>query len=118
VYNLAESDGFSLHFASLDGKVDRKIFKTEHPAIYAAPGYLLFRRGHTLTAQRFDSESGNLRGDEAPIASPVVVTAGTADQLGSFSASDNGVLAFREDVQDTPNRFTVIVNWPSLLKKK
>ena len=58
-------------------------------------GYLLFVRGDTLTAQAIDPESGNLRGDPAPIANHIGTTAGITDQLGSFSASDNGVLAFR-----------------------
>jgi hypothetical protein len=43
---------------------------------------------------------------------------GTVDLLGAFSASDNGVLVFRSDVKEPPNSFTVIVNWPSLVKKK
>ena len=99
MYNAAETEdaatGISLHFASLDGKVDRQILTGEHAAIYAGPGYLLYRYGDTLTAQGIDPESGNLRGDPAPIAGPIGTTAGIIDQLGSFSASDNGVLAFR-----------------------
>ena len=99
MYNTAETEdaaaGISLHFASLDGKVDRQILTGEHAAIYAGPGYLLYRHGDTLTAQGIDPESGKLRGDPAPITGPIGTAAGIADQLGSFSASDNGVLAFR-----------------------
>jgi hypothetical protein len=89
------STGMSLHLASLDGKVDRPILSGDHAAIYAGPGYLLYLRGDTLTAQAIDPEVGQLRGGSAPIAGPVGTTAGITDQLGSFSASDNGVLAFR-----------------------
>ena len=86
--------GMSLHLASLDGKVDRAILTSEHAAIYAG-GYLLSVRGDMLTAQAIDPESGTLRGDPAPIANHIGTTAGLTDQLGSFSASENGVLAFR-----------------------
>ena len=118
MYNATASDGFSVHFASLDGKVDREITKTEHPAIYTGPGYLLSRRGDTLTAQAIDPGSGRLRGAPTTIVDAIGISRGTVDLLGSFSASDNGVLAFRSDVKEAPNSFTVIVNWPSLLKKK
>jgi hypothetical protein len=120
LYNVAQTDGaaatgFSLHLASLDGKVDRQILTGERAAIYAGPGYLLFLRGDTLTAQAIDPASGKLRGHPAEVAGPIATAEGITDQLGSFSASDNGVLAFRSGAT---NRFTVMVNWPSLLKKK
>jgi hypothetical protein len=57
-YNVAGTEGavpgISLHFASLDGKVERQILTCEHAAIYAGPGYLLYLRGNTLTAQAID----------------------------------------------------------------
>jgi hypothetical protein len=127
LYNQSHGEGegdtrFSLHLASLDGKVDQQILAGEHAAIYAGPGYLLSLRGNTLTAQAIDPVSGELRGGPAAIAGPIATTAGITDQLGSFSASDNGVLAFRSGAvpleQEPTNRFTVIVNWPSLLKKQ
>jgi hypothetical protein len=118
MYNAAVSDGFSVHFASLDGKVDREIIKNEHPAIYTGPGYLLSRRGEMLTAQAVDGRSGKLLGARTPIVDSIGISGGTVDLLGSFSASDNGVLVFRSDVKEPPYNFTVIVNWPSLLKKK
>jgi hypothetical protein len=118
VYNIAESDSFSVRFASLDGKVDRELLKTEHPAIYTGPGYLLSRRGDALIAQPVDPKNGELRGVSTPIAGAIGIAAGTIDLLGSFSASNNGVLVFRSDVKEAPNSFTVIVNWPWLLKKK
>jgi hypothetical protein len=118
IYNEAVSDGFSVHFCSLDGKPDREILRTEHPAIYSGPGYLLSRRGDTLTAQVIDPGSGSLSGAPTTIVESVGKSGGTVDLLGAFSASDNGVLVFRSDVKEPPNSFTVIVNWPSLVKKK
>jgi hypothetical protein len=111
----AAQPGPLLHLASLDGKVDREILKTEHPSIYAGPGYLLSLRGDVLMAQAWDPRSGQLRGDARPIATSLGDSGVGTDRLGSFSASDNGVLAFRREKAE--NSFTVIVNWPSLLTK-
>jgi hypothetical protein len=91
----------SVHLISMDGKVDRQLLTTERAALYAEPGYLLYLRGDTLTAQAVDPDSGKLRGDPAPVASPIARDLGTADFVtttaapGAFSASGNGVLAFR-----------------------
>jgi hypothetical protein len=111
----------SLHLATLDTKVDREILKTERPTVYAGPGYLLSLRGDVLTAQQIDPESGALRGGPTPIVGSVAAGDRAVDRLGSFSASDNGVLVFRtggalpdEGVGDS---FTVIMNWPSLLNR-
>ena len=99
IYNAAKTDGgatvsFSLHFASLDGKVDRQILTGEHAAVYAEPGYLLYLRGDALTAQAIDPDSGKSRGEATPIARPIGL-ATPVDNLGAFSTSSNGVLAFR-----------------------
>jgi hypothetical protein len=126
IYNAAKTDGegatsFSLHLATLDGKVDRQILTAAHPAIYTSPGYLLYLRGDTLMEQVIDPESGKLGGDPAVVVNSIGSTEGIIDLLGSFSASANGVLAFRRAIvppeQKAANSFTVIVNWPSLLKK-
>ena len=108
-YNAAEGEGvaatgFSLHLASLDGKVDRQLLTAEHAAVYAGPGYLLYRRGDTLMAQAIDPKNGDLRGGPSPIANSIATTVGIVDQLGSFSASDNGVLVFRRGAAIAQNR--------------
>jgi len=58
-------------------------------------GHLLFNRGETLLAQRFDAGALRLEGDEFPVAERVAVQ-GNPSQAAFFSASDNGVLAYRE----------------------
>ncbi len=83
----------SVHLISIDGKVDRQLLTTERAALYAEPGYLLYLRGDTLTAQAVDPDSGKLRGDPAPVASPVARDL-PSPTPGAFSASGNGVLAF------------------------
>ena len=56
-------------------------------------GLLLYLRGDTLMAQAIDPDSGKLRGDPTPAASLVAVVPSVSDPF--FSASGNGVLAFR-----------------------
>ena len=105
IYNASRQGrtaGVSVRLASLDGKVDRQLFTAERAALYAGPGYLLFLRGDTLTAQAIDPESGKLRGDPSPVVSPI----GTYDfsDPGAFSASSNGVLTFRRGSVVTEDR--------------
>ena len=125
LYNTEIEEGttsrVSLHLASLDAKVDRQILKTERPSVYAGPGYLLSLSGDVLTAQQIDPESGALRGDPMPIVDSVAAGDRATDRLGSFSASDNGVLVFRTVAalpeHSAGNSFSVIRNWPSLLNR-
>jgi len=61
--------------------------------VYVPPGYLLFHRQGTLMAQPFDADRLQLSGEAVPIVEGVEFNpfGGVAD----FSASDNGVLAYR-----------------------
>jgi hypothetical protein len=110
----------SVRISSLDGTVDREIRLAERPSVYAAPGYLLSIRGDTLTAQAIDPQDGTVRGELQPIAGPVGSSDLGSDRLGAFSASNNGVLVFRNAAvpggPQAANSFTVIQNWPSLLR--
>src|SRR5262249_30909647 len=56
------------------------------PATYAPPGYLLFVRGRTLTAQPFDQKRFAFAGEAIPI----------AEQVGSYAVSQNEVLVYRK----------------------
>ena len=60
---------------------------------YAPPGYLLFVREGTLMAQSFDASRLELSGEPLPVAEQVVSDPVFGD--GMFSASVNGVLAYR-----------------------
>ena len=84
---------YTVHALSVDGKVDRLLTTTPAPAIYAEPGYLLFVRGNLLLAQRFDPKRLSLSGGATPVVDHIGASA--AGPLGAFSASNNGVLAFR-----------------------
>jgi Tol biopolymer transport system component len=93
-YNGSPGSGVSVQIASLDGRQQRPLFRSERAALYAAPGYLIFLRGDILHAQAMDPASGQLRGEPLPIAGPVERGNGSVDP-GVFSVSDNGVLAYR-----------------------
>ena len=97
LYNEAKNAGTpqaasQVHLASIDDKVDRKLLTTDTPALFASPGYLLYRRGTFLMAQRFDPKSGQALGDAVPAVDGVSMPEGNTTVF--FSASSNGVLAF------------------------
>ena len=81
---------------SLDSNDVKQVLADDAPAIYAAPGWLLFVRNGALMAQTFDADNRELTGDALQITRP------TADVSLSgipFSVSDNGVLVWQGDRQ-------------------
>jgi len=95
-------ENYAVCVATLDGKEAKRILSTGAQAVYvplsAKPssakneeGHLLFLREGTLLAQPFDSRSLMLTGDAFPIAEQVW----SYRTFGVFSASRNGVLAYR-----------------------
>jgi serine/threonine protein kinase len=77
------------------GSTNRKqVLSSGNRAIYVNPGYLLFVRGSTLMAQRFDAGKLETTGDAVPVAEQVHSFSEGAMMLGHFSASQNGVLAY------------------------
>jgi serine/threonine protein kinase len=71
---------------------EKFLLQADSDALYAPPGYLLFLRGDTLMAQRFDAGSQKLEGEVFPVAEHV----GSPSQfrLGLFSVSRTGLLIF------------------------
>jgi Tol biopolymer transport system component/predicted Ser/Thr protein kinase len=77
---------------SLDSKETRALAPAQSLVTYAPPGHLLFVRESTLVAQPFDAKAMKTTGEPVPLAEHV----GTiATGLARFSASRNGVLAYR-----------------------
>jgi eukaryotic-like serine/threonine-protein kinase len=76
---------------SLDSPTSRRLFASDTQAVYAQPGHLLFGRGQSLLAQPFDLRTLTTRGEPAVLVDEVVLDGWWLD----FSASENGVLAFR-----------------------
>ncbi|HET6199252.1 MAG: protein kinase [Candidatus Acidiferrales bacterium] len=83
----------SIMVGSLDSKETKFLFHSHSNAIYAS-GNVLFLRQNTLMAQPFDTKRLELDGDAVPIAEDVEDVAPRVQ--GSFSASDNGTLAYLE----------------------
>jgi serine/threonine protein kinase len=81
-----------VYLGSLDSPERSLLLPAKSNAVYVAPGFLLFVRERSLMAQGFDPEKGELRGDAFPITDATGLDA--ARGIGSFSASDNGVIAF------------------------
>ncbi len=70
---------------------------------YVPPGRALFVREGTLVAQTFDAGSGRLTGNPVPLATGVYDIFPRTGR-SSFSVSDNGVLAFLQELA-TESRF-------------
>jgi eukaryotic-like serine/threonine-protein kinase len=81
----------TLYYASLDGRENRPLFRSQSNAIYSS-GYLLFARGDQLMAQSFDPASGTL-GDE-----PKSVAKGVMNDISTWhmdaAAGGDGLLVF------------------------
>jgi eukaryotic-like serine/threonine-protein kinase len=80
-----------LYYASLDGRENRPLFRSQTNAVYAS-GFLLFGRGEQLMAQPFNPSSGTLSGEPQNVAKGVMNDASTWHM--DASASDDGLLVF------------------------
>ena len=88
-HNPSQAANDAVYYASLDGRENRQLFRSQSNAIYSN-GYLLFARSEQLMAQPFDPGSGTLSGE------PQSVATGIVDDVSTWhmdaSASDNGLL--------------------------
>jgi len=95
-----EDGGFApngIWVASLDSGQAHRLLDTSSYAEYAPPGYLLYARDGALLAHPFDAAKLRLRGEPVPIGervASIAVTSTSSVGLPSFSASQNGVLAY------------------------
>lgn len=94
----AKVEARGIYLGSLGSPERRHLVPADWGAVYAlgprGKGYLLFLRGRTLLAQSFDASGLGLEGEPSPIADEVWYDE-TVPGLTSFSASGNGVLAYR-----------------------
>ncbi|HUM01071.1 MAG TPA: protein kinase [Thermoanaerobaculia bacterium] len=84
-----------VRIGSLDGRVQKRLFRATSGAVYVPPGYLLFARGRTLLAQGFDPGRLELKGEAFPVVEGIQVFPNSG--LAVFSASQNGILAYQSD---------------------
>ena len=79
---------------ALDSKDRRTLIEGETNAQYAEPGFIVFRRGATVFAQRFDAESQSLHGDPVQVAGGITTNA--SDGRGAFEVSHTGALLYHQ----------------------
>jgi Tol biopolymer transport system component len=83
----------AIFLGSLDSKERALLISGASNAIYSAAGFLIYGRGESLLAQPFDVEKLRLAGEPFPVAEQVARY--PDDNWSLFSASENGVLAYR-----------------------
>jgi eukaryotic-like serine/threonine-protein kinase len=94
-----------LYVGEVGSDTRRLLLQGEHPAIYAAPGYLVFTRAGSIVAQSFDVKHLELRGEMVALVAtaeywPAPVHGGSAifqnwfGQWPSFSTSEAGTLTY------------------------
>lgn len=95
IYVLFSSDKAreGVFVGALDSGETKRIMAGDSNVAYSPPGYLLFARGSTLIAHAIDLDRLELTGEPLPVAENVA--RGLPIPYGSFSVSDNGVLAYR-----------------------
>ena len=81
------------YVASIDSTDSTLVLQADSSNAIYSQGHLLFLLGTTLMAQPFDPERLVLSGEPTPVAEPIQTQSPVP--IGMFSASANGVLAYR-----------------------
>ncbi|MGA2745416.1 MAG: protein kinase [Candidatus Sulfotelmatobacter sp.] len=89
--NHAVAANDAIYYASVDGSVNKPLFKSQSNAIYA-DGYILFARNEQLLAQAFNPSSGTVSGEPQPLVRGVVNDSVTWHM--DASASSDGLLIY------------------------
>ncbi len=91
--NFSSKDkDLGIYVGKLGSKETQFLLQADSQALYAAPGYLLFLRGNTLMAHRFDAGSVKLKGEAFPVAENVPSPQNY--RLGIFGVSGTGELVY------------------------
>ena len=89
----AQPDRAGIYVGALDSQERVRVSTARSSALYSPSGHLLFVQGGTLVAQAFDGFKLRVTGPPSPVAAQVAFNVGTG--RGTFSVSQNSVLAFR-----------------------
>jgi len=93
-----------VRIGDLSTRAYRTVAQGDGNDAYAAPGYLLFRQGDDLVAQRFDPQKLATAGDPVRVVEKIYFI--TVNGYGMFSVSQNGALAYQDG---GPN--TTVLEW-------
>ena len=88
-HDVTKAANNMIYYASVDGSVNKPLFKSQSNAIYA-DGYILFARNDQLMAQSFNPSSGSLSGQPQPLIRGVMNDPTTWHM--DVSASNDGLL--------------------------
>jgi Tol biopolymer transport system component len=88
----AKPENSGTYLGSLDSPKRKRIHDGLANAVYAPPGYLIFRTGTSLMARRFDFRRAEVSGD--PLRLVDGVATGNPPFYSIFSVSENGILAY------------------------
>jgi eukaryotic-like serine/threonine-protein kinase len=97
-----------VYVGSIDSKERMRLFSSESPAIYAAPGYLLFNRANAVFAQPFSANDLKLTGEPIRLSDAAFRLQGGTNlspneqKLANISVSQTGVLAYRSAASAAP----------------
>ena len=105
VIRSTQANRTGLYVGQVGRNEPRLLLRGEHPAIYAAPGYLLFTRAGNIVAQPFDLRRLELSGEPTSLVgrseySPTPLQGGDITSLissgvwPSFSVSETGILTY------------------------
>ncbi len=84
-----------LYVVSLaSGDKPKQLLAVKSLAVYAPPGYLIYRRGESLVAHPFDARTRQLSGEPVEVADHVWFDP-SFTALASFSVTRSGLLAYR-----------------------
>jgi serine/threonine protein kinase/Tol biopolymer transport system component len=90
---IGTGEGTAVYASSLESKESKLLLRANSNVEYAQ-GYLLYLRGTTLMAQRFDARRLELVGEALPLVEQVQDTL-RSPTVGVFSVSENGLLAYQ-----------------------
>jgi serine/threonine protein kinase len=94
------SDSSAIFVAALDGRDRKLLLNADSNPLYASPGYLLFARNATLTAQSLDVRKLELTGEPFPVAEQIAYN--NSNSYSNASVSADGTLAYLSG--GVPNR--------------
>jgi serine/threonine protein kinase len=90
-HDASKAENNVVYYASLDGRENRVLFRSQTNAVYAN-GFLLFGRGDQIIAQPFNPSTGAASGEPQTVAKGVMNDSSTWHM--DASASNDGLLVF------------------------
>jgi serine/threonine protein kinase len=90
--SAAGTSDLGIYIGEIGSSETKFLLQADSDALYVSPGYLLFLRGETLMAQRFDADDQKLVGEVLPVAQHVASPA--LFRQGLFSVSGTGLLVY------------------------